>query len=141
MAIHSFPEKGIDLKNTDCRFYATDCVSRLLDLGGEYSGRRAWAVRARAELPDAAASMRFDSTTGTDLSSAHKVLLHSISQAELFCPNLITCWDLQGKHVSTLFWWTGIITCQSFPRGMWGVRILVSEYPLSAQRTSKGFLE
>ena len=55
MAIHSFPENRIDLKNTDRRFYATDCVSKFLDLGGEYSGRCAWAVSARAELPYAVA--------------------------------------------------------------------------------------
>jgi len=86
MAIHPFPENIIDLKNTDRRFYATDCVSKFLDLGGEYSGRRAWALSERAERQDAVASMRLDSSTGTDLSSAHKVLLHlrPISQAEFF---------------------------------------------------------
>ena len=94
MAIHPFPENIIDLKNTDRWFYATDCVSKFLDLGGEFSGRRAWAVSARAELTDAVASLRFDSTTGTDLSSAHKVLLHPVSQAELFGQKLIACRDL-----------------------------------------------
>ena len=41
MAIHHFPENIIDPKNTNRRFYATDCVTKFLDLGGEYLGRRA----------------------------------------------------------------------------------------------------
>ena len=94
MAVRPFPENRIDLENTDRRFFATDCVSKILDLGREYSGRRARAVSPRVELPDAVALLRFDSTTGTDLSSANKFLLHPIWQAELVCHKLISCWDL-----------------------------------------------
>ena len=43
IAIHPFPEDGIDLKNTDRRFYATDCVSL------QILGLR-WRVLGKARL-------------------------------------------------------------------------------------------